>query len=499
MPGESDLIEQRLEKRAELLRHGDIYPATVARTHTVESARVAFTEAGEPDPEAACAVQVTVVGRVTAQRLMRRVAFLDLRDGSGRIQLLLRRAADATAFATLRLVDVGDFLEASGPLLRTRTGEISVAVESWRVISKALRPLPEKWHGLTDVETRYRHRHLDLIANDRSMEIALARSAVVRSVREFFADRGFIEVETPVLQEEAGGAAARPFQTRHNALDRDLYLRISLELHLKRLLVGGMEKVFEIGRVFRNEGLSTRHNPEFTLLESYEAYADYRDVAGMVRDLLRYVATDALSSTSIEQPDGTVIDLEGGWQETTYRAALLEHGGIDYREYPTLEALSQVSLDRGVPVPEGASWATALDNLVSTLVEPKLIQPTFLFDYPTALSPLAKRKPGDPSTVERFELFVLGHEIANAYSELNDPVDQRERMGEQVAKAAAGDSEVELIDEAFLVALEHGMPPAGGLGIGIDRLVQLILGEHSIREVLLFPALRERQDRGGSG
>jgi lysyl-tRNA synthetase class 2 len=496
MPSEDELIAQRLEKRAELLRRADAYPARVVRTHSAAEAVAAFEAAGDPDPEARPddAVRVSVVGRVTAQRVMGKAAFLDLRDGTGRVQLHFRRDLLGDGFEGLKLVDLGDFLEASGMVFRTRTGEVTVAVASWRVVTKALRPLPEKWHGLTDVEARYRQRYLDLIANERSREIAFTRPKVLRAIRNFFDARGFVEVETPVLQSEAGGAAARPFLTHHNALGRDLYLRISLELHLKRLLVGGMDKVFEIGRVFRNEGLSTRNNPEFTLLESYEAYADVNDVAEMVQELLRYVALETLGTLRIEQPDGTVIDLEDGWQRTTYRAALREQTGIDYVAYPTVEAIKPVSEAHGIAVPPGTSYPKALDNLMSDLVEPKLVQPTFVFDYPTEMSPLAKRKVDDESVVERFELFVRGYEVANAYSELNDPVDQRERMLEQARNAAAGDDEAELADEDFLVALEHGMPPAGGLGIGVDRLVQLITGEHSIREVLLFPALRGRSD-----
>ncbi len=495
MPTEAELIALRMEKRQALLREADPYPARVERTHTAAAAVAAFEDAGEPDPEVEGTegVVVTVVGRVTAQRVMGKAAFLDVRDGSGRIQLHFRRDVLGEAFEGLKLVDLGDFLEVSGALFRTRTGEVTVAVASWRVITKALRPLPEKWHGLTDVEARYRQRYLDLIANERSREIALARPKVLRAVRNFFDERGFVEVETPVLQTEAGGAAARPFITHHNQLDRDLSLRISLELHLKRLLVGGMEKVFEIGRVFRNEGISTRNNPEFTLLESYEAYADVNDVAAMVQDLVKYVALETLGTLQILQPDGTVIDLEHGWQRTTYRAALRDQTGIDYVEYPTVEAIKPVSEAHGILVPPGTSYPKALDNLMSDLVEPKMVQPTFMFDYPTEMSPLAKRKVDEEGVVERFELFVRGYEIANAYSELNDPVDQRERMLEQARNAAAGDDEAELADEDFIVALEHGMPPAGGLGIGVDRLVQLITGEHSIREVLLFPAMRDRE------
>ncbi|MDA0270585.1 MAG: lysine--tRNA ligase [Chloroflexi bacterium] len=488
MPSEQEMIQQRLDKRARLLQAADPYPARVRRTHTTAAAVEAFTAGGEVEG----ATEVTVVGRVTAQRVMGKAAFLDLRDGSGRLQLHFRRDV-LDDFEHLSLVDLGDFLEVTGSMFRTRTGEVTVGVASWRVITKALRPLPEKWHGLTDTEARYRQRYLDLIANERSREIARSRSIIVSAIRQFFLDRGFLEVETPVLQEHAGGAAARPFLTHHNALDRDLFMRISLELHLKRLLVGGFEKVFEIGRVFRNEGVSYRHNPEFTLLESYEAYADYHDVAAMVEELLGFVAMRVHGTTEFNHGDVS-LSLKTPFARTTYHGALLEHTGIDYRQYPTTAALLGVARARNVPVSDGASWATILDGLMSTFVEPKLVQPTFIFDYPTALSPLAKKKVDDEDTVERFELFALGYEIANAYSELNDPVDQRERMEAQSAKQVEGDDEVEVADEDFLVAIEHGMPPAGGLGIGVDRVVQLITGEHSLREVILFPTMRDRGD-----
>jgi lysyl-tRNA synthetase class 2 len=499
MPSESELLAQRLEKRARLLEQADAYPARVTRTHTSAAAAEAFAAAGEPAVDDPAAVAVTVVGRVTAQRGMGRAAFLDLTDGTGRIQLHFRRDALGEAFERLALVDLGDFLEASGTLFRTRTGELTVAVAAWRVITKAIRPMPEKWHGVTDIETRTRQRYLDLMSNDRAREIARTRVAIVAAVRRFFVERGFLEVETPVLQEQAGGAAARPFVTHHNALDRDLDLRISLELHLKRLLVGGLEKVFEIGRVFRNEGIDARHNPEFTLLESYEAYADYEDVARMVEDLFATLAQEVRGSLRIMHGEH-LVDLAAPFARTTYRAALREHAGFDYRDYPTTESLRALARERNLDVADGAAGATILDEFMSTFVEPKLIQPTFVLDYPVELSPLAKRKVDDEGAVERFELFVLGYEMANAYSELNDPVDQRRRMEEQATKRTAGDEEVELVDEDFLVALEHGMPPAGGLGFGIDRLVQLLTGEHSLREVILFPALRERPDAaGGAG
>jgi lysyl-tRNA synthetase class 2 len=489
MPSEQELIELRREKRATLVARGDPYPATLGRTHEIAQAQALF-ERNEREGLEETRRAVTVAGRVTAIRDMGRAAFVDVRDGSGTVQLHLRRNALGEDFELLPLVDLGDFVEAGGRLFRTRQGEITVAVRRWRVIAKALRPLPEKWHGLSDVETRYRRRELDLIANERSREIARTRAEVVAAVRRFFHRRGFMEVETPVLQDHAGGAAARPFATHHNALDRDLALRISLELHLKRLLIGGFDKVFELGRVFRNEGISHRHNPEFTLLESYEAYADYEDVARMVEALIRAVVAEVAGSLHVAHGE-QLVDLDAPWRRTTYREALLEHTGIDYHQHPEAAQMRTLARDRGVAVEEHASWGTALDALMSTFVEPHLVQPTFVFDYPAELSPLAKRKRDDPRLVERFELFALGYEFANAYSEQNDPVEQRVRLREQAAKAAAGDDEAEVADEDFVRALEYGMPPAGGLGVGIERLVMLVTGEHSIREVILFPTMRE--------
>ena len=492
MPSEQELIELRREKRETLLARGDAYPATIGRTHEIARARALFDRAERAGLEETRRA-VTVAGRVTALRDMGRAAFVDVRDGSGSLQLLLRRNVLEAEFELLPLVDLGDFVEARGRVMRTRQGEVTVAVQSWRVIVKALRPLPEKWHGLSDVETRYRQRELDLIANERAREIARTRAEVVAEVRRFFQRRGFMEVETPVLQDRAGGAAARPFSTHHNALDRDLALRIALELHLKRLLIGGFDRVFEIGRVFRNEGISHRHNPEFTLLESYEAYADYEDAARMVEALIRTVVREVTGGLQVVHGE-EIVDLEAPWQRTTYREALLERTGIDYTQHPEVEQLRTLARDRGVAVDAHASWGTVLDALMSALVEPHLIRPTFVFDYPAELSPLAKRKREDPRLVERFELFALGYEFANAYSEQNDPVVQRELLLEQAAKAAEGDDEAEVADEAFVRALEYGMPPAGGLGIGIERLVMLVTGEHSIREVILFPTMRERGD-----
>ena len=492
MPSEAELFAQRLRKREQLLARDDAYPATLRRTHDIADALTLFEQA-EQAGEERTDEPVTLAGRVTGQRVMGKAAFLDLRDGSGTIQLHLTHDALGERFDLLPLLDLGDFVEASGAVFRTRSGEVSLAVREWRVIAKALRPMPEKFHGVTDVETRYRQRYLDLMANERSREIARTASRVVSVVRRFFEDRGFMEVQTPVLQERAGGAAARPFVTRHAALSRDLFLRIALELHLKRVLIGGFDRVFEIGRVFRNEGVSTRNNPEFIMLESYEAYADYHDVARMVEALIRHVAGEVTGGQRLEHGEHT-IDLAPPFAVVTYREALLERTGIDYLEHRDLASLRAVASERGVRLEADASWDSVLDRLMSTLVEPHLIQPTFVFDYPIEISPLAKARADRPEVAQRFELFALGYELANAYSELNDPVEQRERMRAQAAKAAGGDEEVELADEDFLLALEHGMPPAGGLGMGLERLIMLLTGEHSIREVILFPALRERPD-----
>jgi lysyl-tRNA synthetase class 2 len=439
---------------------------------------------------------VTVAGRLTALRRMGKAAFLDIQDGEGRIQVFARADnLSETDFETLKDdLDLGDIIGATGPLIRTRAGEISVQAEALTMLAKSLQTPPEKWHGLQDMEQRYRQRYRDLIANAEVRDIFRTRAAIIRTMRRFLDDRGFMEVETPVLQPEAGGAAATPFTTHHRALDEDFFLRISLELHLKRLLVGGFDRVYEIGRIFRNEGVSWKYNPEFTMLECYEAYADYHDVARMVEDMVAGIAETVLGTTSVTF-DGQEIDLTPPWRRVTMRDALLEHSGIDFLEFNTRETLYAELKRRGYAdeLDPGWSWGKLMDEAVSHYVEPKLIQPTFLLDYPKAISPLAKSKAGEEGIVERFEVFIAGFEIGNAYSELNDPVDQRERFEEQRRLAAAGIEEVETLDEDFLLALEHGMPPTGGLGIGIDRLTMILTGHHSIREVILFPALRRKE------
>ena len=487
--GAESLRAQRIE-RAEQLRDAglDPYPPRIERTHTNEEVEALLegVESGEePDLD-----PVAIVGRVVAQRGMGRASFLDVVDGSGRLQVLVRKnAVGDEAYERLKLLDLGDFVAVQGSPMRTRTGEATVGATSWQVITKALRAPPEKFHGLTDVEIRQRQRYLDLLANEEVRETFRVRSRIVAAVRRRLDERGFLEVETPVLQEEAGGAAARPFETYSQALGEARALRISLELHLKRLLVGGYERVYEIGRIFRNEGFSQRHNPEFTMLELYEAYGDYGTIATLLEELISGVTEEVLGTTTVSF-GGQEIDFRPPWRRIGYHEALRQYGDLDLDQFGDTEALREELRGRGLDAPAQASRGKLIDIVASSLVEPHLIQPTFLLDYPIELSPLAKRKAGVEGVVERFEAFAGGFEFANAYSELNDPVDQRERFEAQQALRLAGDDEVELADEDFLLALEHGMPPAGGLGFGIDRLVMLLTGQTSIREVILFPQHR---------
>ena len=488
-----EIIAER-QAKAEALRGSGIdpYPPRSGRTHAIGDALNLFS-AHEAESPQSDGPTVTLAGRVAAIRHMGRIAFVDLEDDSGHVQILASKRALGESWGVLETFDLGDFLEATGPLIRSRRGEVSVQADSMAMLSKTLRPPPEKYHGLQDIETRYRQRYLDLIANDEAKEVLRTRSRIVTAMRRFMDERGFIEVETPVLQSEAGGAAARPFLTHLNALDEPRQLRIALELHLKRLIVGGFDSVYEIGRVFRNEGVGNRWNPEFTMLESYEAYTDYRGVAEMVEAALAHVSEEVTGSTRVPWRDGE-IDFSPPFQRITMVDAVREHVGVDFRDYPTVEMMERLLREHGIAVPADAGWGKLFDELVSESVEPHLQQPTFLLDYPLAISPLAKRTEYDDTLVERFELFVGGWELANAYSELNDPVDQRERFEEQLRLKAAGDDEAEQLDEDFIVALEHGMPPTGGLGMGMDRLAMLLTNTQSIRDVILFPQMRKLSD-----
>ncbi len=488
-----EIIAERWSKADALRSEGvNPYPPRTARTHDIGDARALFErhEADAPDTDGPV---VTLAGRITAIRNMGRVAFVDIEDDAGQIQVLASKRALQDAWSMLDALDLGDFLEATGALVRSRRGEISVQAVSVAMLGKTLRPPPEKFHGLQDVETRYRQRYLDLIANAEAKAVLRTRSQVISAMRRFMEARGFLEVETPVLLAQAGGAAARPFVTHLNALDEPRQLRIALELHLKRLIVGGFDKVYEIGRLFRNEGIGNRWNPEFTMMESYEAYTDYHGVAEMVESSLSYIAAEVAGSTRIAWRDGE-IDFTPPFQRVTMVDAVQQYVGVDFRDYPTVEAMQALLRGHGIGIPPNAGWGKLFDELVSERVEPHLQQPTFLLDYPLAISPLAKRTEYDDALVERFELFVGGWELANAYTELNDPVDQRQRFEEQLRLKAEGDDEAEQLDEDFLVALEHGMPPTGGLGMGMDRLAMLLTNSQSIRDVILFPQMRKPSD-----
>lgn len=484
MPPPEDQREVRLGKLARLRAAGiEPYPYRFARTHEAAALHAEF--------DALAGQEVAVAGRlVGGRRDMGRTVFRHLQDGSGQIQLFARsNVLGDEGMARFKELDTGDFVGARGALMRTRLGEVSVEVREVELLSKSLRPLPEKWHGLQDEEKRYRQRYLDLIANREVLDTFVVRSRTIQAVRAWLTARGFVEVETPVLQPIPGGGAARPFSTHYNALDRTLFLRIALELYLKRCVIGGIERVFEIGRNFRNEGLSRKHNPEFTMLELYQAYADYHDIMALVEGLVPAVAEQVLGTTRLAWGEHA-IELAAPWPRLPLREAIREQTGVDYGAIHDDAALREAA--RGAGLHPEPTWnrAKVIDELLSVFVEPRLIQPTFLVDYPVELSPLAKRRRDDPATVERFECFIGGMEVGNAFSELNDPLDQRERFEAQVRARAAGDEEAQPMDEDFLEALEYGMPPTGGLGIGIDRLVMLFANRPSIREVILFPQLR---------
>ncbi len=467
----------------------DPFPARVEPFDAVSAVRAAHDAKDEEtlDKEAPAAA---VAGRIRAKRSFGKLLFLEIEEAGVRIQLSARKGETPDdVFSGLKEQDIGDFIRVAGTVWRTKKGELTIAANDSTLLAKSLRPLPEKWHGLSDVEARFRQRYLDLMANPRAREISILRSRAVSAMRSFLDEREFLEVETPVLQPLYGGAAARPFVTHHNTLDQQLYLRISDELYLKRLIVGGLDRVYEIGHNFRNEGMSRKHNPEFTMMECYQAYADYRDMMDLTEALVQHVATKALGRLDLEY-QGASIDLSGTWPRVSMRDAIAEATGVDIYPVDDLGALRDAIAAANEPPVEAPTWAKAVDELFSRAVEPNLIQPTFITDYPAALSPLAKRNAADPELVERFELFLGGFELANAFSELNDPDDQRQRFEDQRRAAATGDDEAHPMDEDYLAALEYGMPPTGGLGIGVDRLVMVLADAANLREVILFPHLR---------
>ena len=490
-------LESRRSKLARLRERGlDPYPPRFQRSSTAAEAISRFEDA-ESAGATETAGNVSVAGRIVSMRVMGRAAFLDLRDSSGVVQAMLRRNVLNDDYALLQDLDLGDFLGVSGNMMRTRTGQATIEAQSLAILAKGMRPLPEKWHGLRDVETRYRQRYLDLIANPEVADTFVQRSRIISGIRRFLDNRGFVEVDTPILVPIPAGAHARPFVTHHNALDEQLYLRIATELYLKRLIVGGLDKVYEIGRVFRNEGIDQDHNPEFTLLESYEAYADYNAVMEMVETLISTLAQDVHGGMQVAMGDH-VIDFTPPWPRLSLREELQRRSGIDIEDYPDAESLTRVALDLGLQPGPREARGRLIDKMFSVYVEPHLIQPSFLLDYPVDMSPLAKDHPDKPGYVERFEAFAAGMEIANSYTELNDPEVQRARFaGQEHQRDAYGDEEADRTDSDFLTALEYGMPPTGGLGIGIDRLVMLLTGQSTIRDVLLFPQMRSLS--GGSG
>ncbi|MEE8619173.1 MAG: lysine--tRNA ligase [Dehalococcoidales bacterium] len=487
-----DRIIQERRRKLDRIRGRGInpYPYGYHRSHTAQQAIALLKQ--QEDSGKIEAPGVNIAGRIMANRPMGKISFLDIRDASGKIQLCFHKDhLHEESRELFEDIDIGDIIGVSGKLFQTKSGEPTIEVENFTLLAKSLQPLPEKWHGLSDIDKRHRQRYLDLIANAEVKEIFQVRSRVITDIRQFLNQRGFIDVETPMLQSSAGGALARPFITHHHSLDQDFYLRIAPELHLKRLIVGGFDKVYELGRTFRNEGISTKHNPEFTMLESYETYADYDDVMKMLEEMVSEVTEQVLGTDEVEF-SGSTINFKPPWQRLELRQAIIKHCGLDFEGFPDTDSLRTEMIRLGMEVDPQKDRGRLIDELISTFVEPNLIQPTFLLDYPMEMSPLAKAKPDDERLVERFEAFAGGMELANAFTELNDPMEQRERFLRQQRERQAESETMETVDEDFLLALEYGMPPTGGLGVGIDRLVMLLTNQQSIREVILFPQLRDK-------
>ena len=486
------ILKARYDKLKELQEaQTDPFVITTAKqTHHSEEIKSHFSDLENKE--------VVIAGRVMAKRVMGKAGFLHVQDRDGKIQVYVsRESLGEEEYKAYKKLDIGDIVEVSGYVFKTQTGEISIHGEKIVLLSKSLYPLPEKFHGLQDTDTRYRQRYVDLIMNEDSRTVFMKRSQILREIRNFLAGRDFLEVETPMLVENAGGAAARPFETHYNALNEDVKLRISLELYLKRLIIGGMERVYEIGRVFRNEGIDTRHNPEFTLMELYQAYTDYNGMMELTESMFRYLAEKVCGTLHISY-QGTPIDLESPFRRLTMTEAIREYAGIDFDKVTSLEEARALAKEKEIAFEERHGIGDIENLFFEEFCEEKLIQPTFIMDHPLAISPLTKKKPTDPTKVERFELFIYGREMANAYSELNDPIDQRERFKAQDALADAGDEEANHTDEDFLHAMEIGMPPTGGIGYGIDRLVMLLTDAASIRDVLLFPTMKslDKKDEG---
>lgn len=482
----------RLEKLQAFYDAGiDPFGGKFERTHVAQELHELYGELTK-EQLAEQEVSTTVAGRIMTKRGKGKVGFTHIQDGSGQIQLYVRKDdVGEDAYEIFKKIDIGDIVGVTGVIFKTNVGELSIHVKEFSLLSKSLRPLPEKYHGLQDIELRYRKRYLDLIMNQESRSTFITRSKIIQSMRRYLNDLGFLEVETPMLHSIPGGANARPFETHHNALDIPLYMRIAIELHLKRLIVGGFEKVYEIGRVFRNEGISTRHNPEFTMIELYEAYADYKDIMELTENLVAHIAKDVLGTTTIEYGEHE-INLEPKWTRLHMVDAIKEYTGVDFWKEMTDEEAKALAREHGVEINENMQYGHIVNEFFEQKVEEKLIQPTFIYGHPVEISPLAKKNAEDPRFTDRFELFIVAREHANAFTELNDPIDQRERFEAQLRERELGNDEAHMMDEDFIEALEYGLPPTGGLGIGVDRLVMLLTNSPSIRDVLLFPLMRHR-------
>ncbi|HEC2153715.1 TPA: lysine--tRNA ligase [Staphylococcus delphini] len=490
----NDQMQVRRQKLQELRDLGiDPFGEKFERTGTAETLKAQWDQyAKEELAEKEAESHTVIAGRIMTKRGKGKAGFAHIQDLSGQIQIYVRKdQVGDEQFNIWNTADLGDIVGVEGIMFKTNTGELSVKAKSFKLLSKALRPLPDKHHGLQDIEQRYRQRYLDLITNEESTQTFINRSRILQEMRNYLNEKGFLEVETPMMHQIAGGAAAKPFVTHHNALDATLYMRIAIELHLKRLIVGGLEKVYEIGRVFRNEGVSTRHNPEFTMIELYEAYADYKDIMSLTEELVAHIARRVLGTTSVQYGDET-IHLEPQWRRLHMVDAVKEATGVDFYEVKSDEEAHELAKAHGIEVDDNMKYGHILNEFFEQKVEETLIQPTFIYGHPIEISPLAKKNPEDPRFTDRFELFIVGREHANAFTELNDPIDQRQRFEAQLVEKEQGNDEAHEMDEDFIEALEYGMPPTGGLGIGIDRLVMLLTDSPSIRDVLLFPYMRQK-------
>ncbi len=481
----NELMRVRRDKLTELQRNGiEPYGGKYPREHMAQEIIDQFEQYEGKN--------VRLAGRIMAKRGHGKASFANLQDVSGNIQIYARlNDLGEDNYRLFEKLDIGDIIGIEGTVFKTRRGEITVSITDLILLAKSLRPLPEKWHGLKDVDLRYRQRYVDLTVNPEVKKTFITRSKIIKEIRNYLDELNFLEVETPMMHPIAGGATARPFITHHNALDMNLYLRIAPELYLKRLLVGGFEKVYEINRNFRNEGISTKHNPEFTMLELYQAYGDYEDMMEITENLISTVAKKVLGTTTIKYEEQE-INLATPWKRLPMLEAVKEYSGLDFTVIKTDEEARMKAKELNLEVEDNDTWGSVLNKVFEEMVEPKLVQPTFILDYPVEISPLAKRKKDNPNLTYRFELFIYGREIANAFSELNDPIDQKQRFQQQLEKRAGGDDEAHMMDEDYIQALEYGMPPAGGLGIGIDRLVMLLTNSSSIRDVILFPLMRPR-------